>query len=282
MGQQVSCSRVLIAIGSFRELLSMRRRQFLKIIGASMLAGSSLGAYPYVEAGMLTVTELNTGLGIGRRVVHISDTHLGSSLYSVDSLIDLIEKLDPDMIFHTGDHISNSKAIVEAVRLLQRLAEVSETYTVYGNHDIWHGFSEGKYRALINEIEGVKLLVNESVHLDGFWLLGVNDPYTSNDDLGKALARTAQDPKVLLAHSPQIIGKARGKVELVLAGHTHGGQVRLPLLNSPWVPLPEDYKRYSQGLFKVGGTLMYVTRGVGTVIMPVRFNCPPEVVVMEL
>lgn len=262
----------------------MKRRDYIKYtVGASALVAASLIGYSYfIETNQFQVTKLDLDMGIGRKMVHISDTHLGSSVYNVEALIDIIEGLKPDIIIHTGDHITNAKSIDSAIQLLEKLSLISEVYTVLGNHDLWNGFGNIKYRKRINIINGAIILVNESIYLDGFWLCGVNDPYTLHDDLEKTLEETDEEPKILLAHSPQIIDKARNRVELVLAGHTHGGQIRVPLLGPLWLPLPSKYHKYSQGLFREDNILMYITRGIGTVIIPFRFNCPPEIVFISM
>jgi len=118
-------------------------------------------------------------------------------------------------------------------------------------------------------------LVNENIEVeDNFYIVGVDDPYTMHDRLDKALQGIRENSViVLLAHSPEIVGKAANKVDIILAGHTHGG----PL----YVPLPRKYRRYVSGLFKVGETYMYVNRGIGTSILPVRFMCTPEVTCLD-
>ena len=117
------------------------------------------------------------------------------------------------------------------------------------------------------------------------YLIGVDDPHTFNDNLDKAIDNISETNvvKILLAHSPEIIDKAVKKnINLVLVGHTHGGQVRLPIIGPLYISLPPKYRKYDQGLFKVDNTLMLVNRGIGMSFIPVRFLCPPEIVVIEL
>ncbi len=166
--------------------------------------------------------------------------------------------------------------------LLHRLGEVAEVYVVLGNHDIWSGLAPGQLKGFFQTGDNVYVLGNESIYHDGFWIVGVNDPYTYLDNLDKALEDVDSNPRLLLAHSPQIIGEAVDKVDLVLSGHTHGGQVRIPFIGPLWLPLPPKYWGYDYGLFQVSETKMFVTRGVGTTFLPLRFNCPPEIVVLSL
>jgi len=112
---------------------------------------------------------------------------------------------------------------------------------------------------------------------------GVDDPYAGRDDLYKALYGVPRNYFiVLIAHSPQIIDKAKGKVGIILSGHTHGGQIVIPFYGPVMVPLPREYRRYVSGLYVIGDTYMYVTRGIGTSIYPIRMFCPPEITLIKL
>lgn len=124
-------------------------------------------------------------------------------------------------------------------------------------------------------------MVNDYYELEeNFFICGVDDPHTSRDNINNAVRKTGF--KILLAHSPEIIERAENRVELVLAGHTHGGQVVIPSIGAPFVPLAKKYRRYASGIFKVGKTILFVSRGIGTSIFPVRMNCPPEIAFIEL
>ena len=114
--------------------------------------------------------------------------------------------------------------------------------------------------------------------LERSYLIGVDDPYTCRDNLGKAMPK-GDKGKILLAHFPQIIGKAKGRVDLILARHAHGGQVRLPLIGPIYLPLPREYLECDRGLFNIGGTAMYVSGGPGA-SFPLRFMRPPEIVII--
>lgn len=257
----------------------------MKFIGGSLL-GLSLGTFSYsylVESKSFGVTELDIALGLGLRAVQISDTHIDTSVYNLHDLIDLVGSLRPEIIFYTGDLLTTVKGLEDSITFLLSLGELAEVYFVLGNHDIWSGLTASQLRDLVHTSNNIFVLDNESVYHDGFWIIGVNDPYTYNSDLNKALQGVdGSGPKVLLAHSPQIIGEAAGEVDVVLAGHTHGGQIRLPFIGPLWLPLPPKYLKYDYGLFMVSNTRMFVTRGVGTTFLPVRFNCPPEIVLLRL
>jgi len=263
----------------------LRRRTFIKYLaGATLASIATVFSYSYfIENHSFSVTKIRFDWGLGRRIVFISDTHIDSSVYNVTSFVESIDRLRPDMILHGGDHVSNVDGIDGALDLLDKLSRIAEVYTVWGNHDIWSGLMDKSIIDRVRSIENVYLLINQSTYCDGFWICGVNDPYTYMDNIDKTLENVDSDEvKILLAHSPQIIDEARYRVDLVLAGHTHGGQVNIPGIGALWLPLPRKYYKYVQGLFNEEGLAMYVTRGIGTVFLPIRFNCPPELVIIEI
>ncbi len=260
-------------------MVRLDRRGFLKLSGAAAVAALAGGGTAVAEAMSLELTRVSLSLGAGKRAVQISDTHFSTSVFSVDEAVELIKAEKPAYVFHTGDVVSFRRDVERAREMLRAVAEFAEVYVVPGNHDHWRGLGAEKLQEALGE--EVKVLGNTSVYLDGFWLAGVEDPFTGHARLDRAL-REAAEPVLLLAHSPQIIGEAAGRVNAVLAGHTHGGQVRLPLLGALWLPLPKEYWRYDYGKFVVGRTEMFVTRGTGTGWLPVRLNCPPEVVSLRI
>jgi len=119
---------------------------------------------------------------------------------------------------------------------------------------------------------------------DFIYLVGVDDPDTSYDNLSYAIKNIEEKdiPKILLAHSPEIIEDIAGQnIDLILAGHTHGGQIKIPFVRPFWVPT-KYHGKYANGLFKINNSYLYVNRGVGTTFLPIRFNCPPEITLIEL
>lgn len=221
----------------------------------------------------------------GLRVVHLSDLHYGPLTDSrhLERAIKAANDLRPDLIALTGDYISQDRVYAApCAELIGRLRARFGVYAVLGNHDHWTD------AALITDLfraEGVRLLLNEGMRLDlsgqSFWLAGVNDTMVGLEDLSLALAGSSEDEmKLLLAHNPIILRRAaRAGVDLVLSGHTHGGQVALrPEKNRSGRPR----RRLLRGLGRRGNTQIYVTRGLGTVVLPIRYGCPPEVSVLEL
>jgi len=221
----------------------------------------------------------------GLRLVHLSDFHYGPLTDSrhLERAVKAANDLRPDLIALTGDYISQDRIYAApCAELIGRLKARFGVYAVLGNHDHWTD------AALITDLfraEGVTMLVNEGLRLDlggeSFWLAGVNDTMVGLEDISLALAGSTDDEmKLLLAHNPIILRRAaRAGVDLVLSGHTHGGQVTLrPEKNRSGRPR----RRLLRGLGRRGNTQIYVTRGLGTVVLPIRYGCPPEVSVLEL
>jgi predicted MPP superfamily phosphohydrolase len=220
----------------------------------------------------------------GYRILHLSDLH-------IDALPDLarvvgnhLQEIDADLCVMTGDYrfeIEGPSA--EAWRGMRRvLANISvPVYATLGNHD-----SCEMARAL--EQMGVELLINEAVRLrrggDSIWLAGTDDPHDYRcADLNAALERVPQNAfVVVLAHSPDLYQEASDAgASLYLCGHTHAGQIRLPFIGSV-VDNCSAPRAYTHGYWKHGTMHGYTSAGVGCSMVPVRFSCPPEIVVIEL
>ena len=221
----------------------------------------------------------------GFRIVHLSDIHHSpfTSKEQIERAVDTANRLKPDIIALTGDYISHDRQYaVPCAELLGRLRARYGVYAVLGNHDHWTDAS------LITDLfraEGITVLVNQGMRFElngeAFWLAGVDDTMVGLEDLSLALAGAREsEMKLLLAHNPIILRRAaRARVDLVLSGHTHGGQVKL---RSERSPSGRPRRRLLRGLGRQGDTQIYVTRGLGTVVLPIRYGCPPEVSLLEL
>lgn len=266
--------------------MKLTRRRFLALLSAAA-GGFILDAVVVEPRTLLWVNlvqlQLSGNLGFSLKIAHLSDSHFPSASHLVyGKAVEGVKGFNPDYVFFTGDLVSSKAGLKDAEEFLSSLAEAAPLYLVWGNWD--HSILGTEIEEARKSIEkiGAKLLANEAHKLEqGIWLLGVDDPYLGYDDLGKAEARAGEGIRLLLAHSPQIIGEAAGRVSLVFAGHTHGGQVRLPFI-TPFVPLPPKYRKYIAGLYKVNSTYMYVNQGLGTSVLPIRFNCPPELTLYKL
>ena len=227
------------------------------------------------------LTGLPSGLD-GLRMAHVSDLHFRRWDRASEAAQTLLTDLDYDLLLVTGDFCSFRWKWRQAAELTQRfLGRIAQrpAYAVLGNHDD---------PRLADADLPLRFLRNESVSLDslgaGLTLAGVDQSGRRTEDLDAALRRgPASGPTILLAHYPSTVFRVPiGKVQLVLSGHTHGGQIRLPGLGCVWANdrIP---RRMSRGLHEVAGTMIHVSPGIG-VCLPIRIrvNCPAEVTVLTL
>jgi predicted MPP superfamily phosphohydrolase len=221
----------------------------------------------------------------GLRIVHLSDIHHSpfTGTAQIEHAIETANSLEPDLIALTGDYVSHeSTYAAPCAELMGRLRARSGVYAVLGNHDHW---TDAPLITDLFRAEGIKVLVNEGMRFElkgaSFWLAGVDDTMVGLEDLPLALAGSrADEMKLLLAHNPVILRRAaRSGVDLVLSGHTHGGQVTW---RSERSASGRPRRRLLRGLGRQGETQIYVTRGLGTVVLPIRYGCPPEVSLLEL
>lgn len=222
------------------------------------------------------------------KIVHLTDTHLTNFGKKEKKVINIVSRLKPDLIVITGDIIDERTRDLKPCRLFfEGLSKnyQGKIFAVYGNHD----HLTKKFEGLGNVLKenGVCVLDNESRKLckgkDFIYLIGVDDPYLGYDDIDKATNGLEKNRiKILLAHSPDIHKGAKDKnISLILVGHAHGCQVNIPFLCNLFLPLRYS-KKYKMGLFKSGSTYMYVNRGIGEVIAPVRINSFPEIGLIKL
>jgi predicted MPP superfamily phosphohydrolase len=221
----------------------------------------------------------------GLRVVHLSDLHYGP-LVNPKHLMRAVKAandLRPDLIALTGDYISQDRMYAApCAEVVGKLRARYGVYAVLGNHDHW---TDAALIADLFRAENIRVLINEGSRMDlrseSFWLAGVDDTMVGLEDLSLALAGAQHNEfKLLLAHNPTILRRAaRAGVDLVLSGHTHGGQVTW---RSEKSRSGRPRRRMLRGLGRRGNTQIYVTRGLGTVVLPIRYGCPPEISVLDL
>jgi uncharacterized protein len=230
----------------------------------------------------------------GFTVALLSDFHYDPdfSVHPLRAAVPLVNSLRPDLIALTGDFVSvpligdDPKAALAAepcAHILREMTAPHGLWAVMGNHD-FNTDQEQVTRAL--RAEGIKVLRNQSdaIERDGarFWLAGVNDVLSRTADLTETLSGVpASEAVVLLVHEPDFADEAsRFPIDLQLSGHSHGGQVRIPLL--PPLYLPPLAKKYVLGRYQVGPLPLYTNAGIGTIGVPVRLNCPPEITLITV
>lgn len=218
----------------------------------------------------------------GMKIVFASDFHIKPhEEYRLRKIVRRINDQNPDIILLGGDYVSGhikrqSMPIKNIADGLKDLKASRGIYAVMGNHDGW----QGKYE-IIQEFKniGVNVLENSNTNVDNLTIAGVEDLQTANPDIKKALTGAGKNI-ILLSHTPDVFPAVPENVSLTLTGHLHAGQVVLP--NIPPKFVPSKYgTRYLYGLIYENGKTLYSTSGLGTSILPIRFNCLPEIVVIE-
>jgi len=230
----------------------------------------------------------------GFTIALLSDFHYDPhfSVRPLRSAIGMVNGLRPELIVLTGDFVSvplfgdaaaAGAAAEPCAQLLRQMRAPHGLWAVMGNHDA--ATDPDRVTSALRSA-GIQVLSNQStaIERDGarFWLGGVDDVLEGDPDLDATLHDIpADEPAVLLAHEPDYADHvARHPVDLQLSGHTHGGQVRVPFVGPLY--LPALARKYVWGLYKIGGLTLYTNRGLGTVGVPVRWNCPPEITLLTL
>ena len=294
---------------------SVSRRGLFK---AGIFGAAGLALYASeIERHWIEVTRHDVSLvGLpqafeGMRIAQLSDIHLDefTEPLFLRGVVDRVNRMQPNAVFLTGDFVSEGilpgslasdafakkeinfgvGAAWQCAKMLSEL-KCRKLYAILGNHDLAVG-ADQVTEALT--AHGIKLLRNSFMPIEQaggrFWLAGLDDPVNGDRKpeltIPPSIRNVPNEPVVLMCHAPDyaddLLRSSAGKaVSLMLSGHTHGGQVRLPLLGA--VELPELGHKYVEGWFRLGGLQLYVNRGIGTVGLPFRLNCPPEITLMTL
>lgn len=254
-----------------------------------------LFAFFYYENHHLVVSnylyssdKIGSGLE-GFKIIQISDFHNARFGRANDKLIEKIKNQEPDIIVITGDIVdSNHTNIDVAIQFVNHITEICPVYYVTGNHEHW--LSADEYDLLMGELNdaGVVVLNNESTKItrdrSSFALIGLDDNSLTGDTLKELVEQEKKKTlKVVLAHEPQYLYEySEAKADLVLSGHAHGGQFRLPFIGGVVAPDQGFNPPYTEGKIKKGFTQMIVSRGLGNSIIPVRLFNDPEIVAITL
>jgi len=220
----------------------------------------------------------------GRRAVHLTDLHLDRYHLRHDEIITTVEQLRPDWIFITGDLLNVPEGLPHLFRFLERLRTTAPVYITLGNHDHYSGVPVAEYAELADRHK-ITLLVNQSAIISTgggeLVIAGVDDPSLHRADLRCIPARADHRFTLLLAHAPNILDlvEPHHAIDLILCGHSHGGQWRIPGIPTFWLP-PGCNGRIA-GWHESGQHRLYVNRGLGWSFLPFRLNCRPEIAVIE-
>jgi predicted MPP superfamily phosphohydrolase len=247
-----------------------------------------------IEPGLLTQRDIKVSHWSGPplRIAFFSDLHAGSPHINesyIKSLVQKINALSPDLILIGGDIVINGvvagnyMSIEHITSMLKDLKAPLGTYAVLGNHDWWN---DGHHIRQTLEKNGIAVLENDAKLIQmgtfNFWLVGIGDDFTNHADAKAALSQVhSEAPRILFMHDPAALFQVKEKFFLTLAGHLHGGQVYVPGIGAIITPgkAPKDWAGGWVD-FELGS--LFVSKGIGTSIFPVRFNAPPEFVILDL
>jgi predicted MPP superfamily phosphohydrolase len=273
----------------------MNRRQFLKRTLGGGAAAALVGTYPFfieryiVEVNKYTIPVPNLPHEFdGLRIIHLTDLHYGPLMPQavLDEVIQKTNELEKDIVVCTGDYVRGAAAPrnIDAIwSLMANLRAPGGVYTVLGNHDHWastkkslhwlnkSGHTNLRHKALPLSRNGTTL-----------WLGGAGDLWEDHANLDQVLKDAPDDAcRIVLAHNPDTADtEYTTRVDLMISGHTHGGQVKIPFIGTPFLPVKN--KMYSSGFVSSRKTNVFISRGIGWAAFPVRFNCFPEIAILNI
>ncbi|HEU5450379.1 MAG TPA: metallophosphoesterase [Terriglobales bacterium] len=277
------------------------RREFLKrSITAGAVAAAGLAGFSLYEPHQLKITRLELSLRRlppawdGVRVAQVSDLHFRpfTTAGEIEAAVRAVNSLQPDLIALTGDFVTipmfgDSVAAARNMEvcapLLAALRAPLGVVAVLGNHDVG---TDPIFIAGALHDRGIEVLRNRALPLERggarVWIAGLDDAENNLLDIPRALAPVRDEAAVILmVHEPDVADQAaRYAVDLQLSGHSHGGQIAVPLLGPPY--LPPLARKYWRGLYRVRDLQVYTNRGIGTVGVPMRFQAPPEITLFTL
>ena len=273
------------------------RRRMLRVFGVILILIAALIAWAAIDSRNIDVARFTVSGApeafSGFKILQISDLHNAEFGPDNQKLIDILKSEAPDAIVITGDLIDARRTNTEiAESFVRRCMEIADCYYVPGNHEARLGDTYDAFESALIA-DGVNVLRNGSVRIrkemDAIRIVGVDDPAFAKasdaiTNLDAALeALSSDDFTILLAHRPELIDEySKWGIDLVLSGHAHGGQIRLPGIGGLYAPGQGFFPRYTSGNYTMGDTEMIVSRGIGNSAFPLRVNDRPEVVIVTL
>ena len=267
----------------------------LRVVLAAIILSAALIAFWgfFIEPDLLVIREQTITIDNwpqhldGLRIAVISDIHVGGSFITDEKLRTIVARTNerqPELVVILGDYMKREAVEPEVFgAVLKGFSAPLGTYSVLGNHDWW--YSGDKVRGGLEQ-HGIKVLENEVLQLNArgtsLWLVGLADLWTRAQRIEETVAKVPEgQPSIALTHNPDIFPLLPQRVPLLLAGHTHGGQVRFPLIGTV-VESSRYGDRYVKGHVFENNHHLFVTTGIGTSIVPVRFGVTPEIVLLTL
>lgn len=265
----------------WRGLRQWRERRWLGrgLIVALWLAAAWFADARFVEPARITVQQTRLAVGVPTRIALVSDLHLGlfKGPAYLERVVDELNRLDVDAVLIAGDHnYRPSQTLDELLAPWKRCRH--PVYSVPGNHDEEHPGPplRAALKAALHR-NGVRTVEYEHVDMGGYYLVGIGDHLARRDGIGALMATPTDKPRVLLFHNPMTIWHVpKRSAALALAGHTHGGQIRLPYIT------PRMLGWLEKGFYPRTPVPLFITSGLGESHLPLRWNVPPVIDVLDL
>lgn len=259
-----------------------RRGSLMAILAMLAIAIVLLADALWIEPYRIEVTHFDIQGNVTSpiKIAHLTDLHTNGLGRRERRVLSILDEEKPDIILITGDSLSAwDPSYAEVQEVYEKLHAPLGVWFVRGNFENWKMVP---HERAFYASSGVHLLLNAGALVrPDLWLAGVDDPFTGKPNQDTALAGAPPDAfKILMFHAPAYFDEVAGRVNLCLAGHTHGGQVRVPFMAPIW--MPKGCWPYVSGWYQSGNTKMYVNRGVGMSMFPIRFDCRPEVAILTI
>jgi uncharacterized protein len=278
----------------------MIKSLFLALLAAALIGGGAFAVKAFwIEPRSLVITRADIAVPQWPtdarllKIAMLADIQAAGPHVTAERVAEIVAQvnaLEPDLIVLLGDYVSQMRLSTSHVppkataAVLARLRAPLGVHAVLGNHDWW---LDGHYVRGLLENAGIKVYENAAQPIDAgdgrrFWIAGLADLSSGAVDLPGTLGQITDDaPVILLSHSPDVFPEVPERVALTLAGHTHGGQVNLPVVGRLMVPSRYG-QRYAYGYIVEGSRQMFVSSGIGNAILPVRYGVPPEIVLLRI
>lgn len=250
--------------------------------------------YLYYENTTLKVTKhklSNNKINNNIKVAHISDFHNTKSKRLKKALINKLRSNKPDIIVITGDFIDSRRTNLDiSLDFLDKIKSICPIYYVSGNHearrDEYHLLKQGLINAKVKVLENEKIKLNDNINIlgivDPLFKKGVKSKITIDKEI-KSIKYDKNSFNILLTHRPEHFNTyVKYNIDLVFAGHAHGGQIRLPFIGPLFAPAQGFFPKYTANLYSEGNTTMAVSRGIGASLFPFRINNRPELIIVTL
>lgn len=280
-------------------LFLKKSSKFMNIVYIILILSLAMIIYCFVQNNWIEVENIKievTNLPKelkGLKIAHVSDVHLPKNASNIDGIVNKVKHQSPDIIVLTGDVIDESANITKCglSELCKGLSEITQVYAVTGNHEFWHGdveewtriLTENNIKVIDNKIE-IYTKNNKSIAI-----IGLQDGVEYNPENYKNIDKIKNMPMILLAHRPELFVSSyssnvkRVKPNIIFAGHAHGGQFRIPIINKGVVaPNQGFFPEYTSGVYINNDITLVVSRGLGNSIIPIRINNRPHLPIIEL